>query len=254
MKGESKLEKESLQQIQILESVLKDGILLANCNEIKMGELAGLYEKDLPDFNLLSPYEYFKQVLALFFTATSVLLKVEYREKALTLIKLVAKSGFLKKQCCEKLEMCGVQELLYNESNEIKRLVQISKEIPKVVQKMVEEFNDIEISPLISSMEGICWNSVLSLDNINLCNEEIKHCIRDKYHNMTSDYINSILSRKISLNSKRLAIMNYMKQIQDKCVDFVPYEIEYATHSNDYLGRKCDKEYQHNRIINKKRN
>lgn len=250
------MEKESLQQIQILESVLKDGILLVNCNEIKIGELSNLlYEEDLSNFNLLSPYEYFKQVLELLFIATSVLLKTEYREKELILLKLVAKSGFLKKQYCEKIEMCGVQELLYNESNEIKRLVQISKEIPKVVQKMFEEFNDIEeISPLISSMEGICWNLFLPLDNINLCNDVIKHCIRDRYHNMTNDYINSILSRKISLNSKRLAIMNYMKQIQDKCVDFVPYEIKYATHSNDYLGRKCDKEYQHDRIINKKRN
>lgn len=224
------LKKESLQQIQILESILKEGNSIINNKETK------IEEKQL-DANFISYLTLSAGESAEEF--------IKYHEEfgSPRLIVSLAKQGLLKILYFEKIKILFEQGLLNSKSNNIKEIIPHLMRILEINQLKVQEYKDKETDALISLTVGLYCDLLMPLDYIEKCNNEIKCCIRNKYYDMANDYINSILQRKISLNSKKLAIINYIKQIQDKSKSFLPYEIEYEIYSENYIGRKCDQPY-----------
>lgn len=238
MKGEITLEKENLQRIQILESVLKEGIAIINSEETQVEENP-LYTKYLFDFRLLPPNERLKKLEELSGS-------LEETQKLAYLVAFSSEQGLLKMQYFNKIILLSKRGLL-NTSKKTKGIIHCARMILEFVKQKEQEANDKE-KHLIPAAAGLYWDMLMLLDDINECNDDIKCCIRNEYYDMAGNYLNSILQRKISLNSKKLAILNYIKQIQDKSVIFSPYEIKYTIYSEDYLGRKCDKEYHPYRL------
>jgi len=206
-------EKENVQHIQTLESLLKKGNLIID-NGKEIPEIQSVFSIDWENNSLIAYFEKMQKILSY---------KTQYIEQFMSLVE----QGILNGE--------AVIEATQNLNLAIK------------LEGPVLKYQDIELMPILKC---IYWNYGFPLKDVGLCNLLVKKSIRNKYYDMANDYINSILQRKISLNSKRLAIINYIKQIQDESKSFLPYEIEYEIHSENYIGRKCDQPYY---LKNKKR-
>lgn len=170
-----------------------------------------------------------------------------------SLILSHSKRGLLKMQYFNKVILLSERGILNSSKQvQVEEKNNHSKTFLELFQPKVQEIiTNIEMEPIMPIIEGLYWDFIMSLDNVNELNDMIKCHIRNEYYDMTNDYVDSILQRKISLNSKRLAIMNYIKQIQNETAIFSPYEIEYKIHAENYIGRKCDQSYY---LKSKKRN
>lgn len=227
------MEKKNLERIQDLESVLKEGISYVNNEENKRKGIA--LKTILSSSEEFATEEYLKEMNESFGT-------LELSDMVPLMISL-SERGLFKSRYLSKFLLLIEQGVL-NPTKQIAEIISASKTLSLLIQQKVQEITEIEMKPIIPIFEGLLWDSVISFDNMNEFNDTIKSSIRNEYDDMARNYFNSILQRKISLNSKKLAIMNYIKQIQDKQDIFSPYKIEYTIYSEDYLGRKCDKEYR----------
>ncbi len=208
------MEKEKAQQIKSLRALLEKGIWIID-NGKEIPEFKSVYSIDWENNNLVAYFEKMQQILSY---------KMQYIEQFMSLSEQGILNGETINSATQALNLA------------------IKLEEPAL------KYQDIELMPILKC---IYWNAGFPLQAVKLCNLMVKKCIRNEYYDMTGNYFNSILQRKISLNSKRLAIMNYIKQIQNETAIFSPYEIEYKIHAENYIGRKCDQSYY---LKSKKRN
>lgn len=201
------MEKEPAKQIQTLKSLLEKGNWIID-NGKEIPEFKSISSIDWKNNNSIVYLKKMQQILSY---------KMQYIEQFISLLE---------------------QGILNGES-----IIVIAKILNKSIEMegQMLKYQDIELMPILKC---IYWNAGFPLQAVELCNLMIKKCIRDEYYDRTENYFNSILQRKISLNSKKLAIMNYIKQIQKEKVIFFPYEFECAIYPESYLGRSCDKEYK----------
>lgn len=200
------MEKEKVQHIQNFKSLLEKGNLIIDTG------------KEIPEFRTVSSIDWENNNL------------VAYFEKMQQILSY-------KKQYIEQFMSLSEQGILNGEA--INLVTQTLNSAIKLEEPTLK-YQDIELMPIFKC---IYWNAGFPLKAVELCNLLVKKSIRNEYYDMSNDYLNSILQWKISLNSKRLAIMNYIKQIQNETAIFSPYEIEYKIHAENYIGRKCNQPY-----------
>lgn len=125
-----------------------------------------------------------------------------------------------------------------------------SGKIDEIVTYLLNAFKASNIDEIIDEIQNISLvidtldafdDSIKGLSvDINICNSAVKRCIRDIYFEISKNYMNSILQRKISLNSKRLAILNWKKQIDSISSEFSPYPLTIEENASFLFGRECD--------------
>lgn len=205
------MEKEKAQQIKSLRALLEKGIWIID-NGKEIPEFKSISSIDWKDNNLMGYFEKMQQIVSC---------KRQYIEQFISLLE---------------------QGIEFN--NETKAIILIAQALNKAIEQEEQylKYQDIELLPVL---KYIYWNAGFPLQAIKLCNLMLKKCIRDKYYECVEDYFDSIFQRNISLNSKRLALMNYKKQIINKCSEISPFSITINIDSNDFNCRKCDIEFYH---------
>ncbi len=159
-------------------------------------------------------------------------------------VKKMEEIRLCKIEYIEQFILLFEQGILANKSEVIILMIQELKKAIKLDKEALKYQN--------IALKWLYWNIAFPLSSVALCNCLVKESIIIK---LAENYFESISQRKISLNSKRLALTNYRKKLISEYSNFFDFGVDIVIDSKAFSHRKCEKVYQpyHIKCLNLKK-